>query len=186
VGPALRSLFSSSWGRGYLTLTETSSETYRRSMMRPIALALTAALLAPSSATASEPRTIPGVADAYKSDAFDPNPMPAIDAALARANQSGKPALLVLGTGGCHDSAGLANLLTTERFAPGRARYEIVYADIGMPHIRGLGRNPDVPKRFRFRIKGTPTVAILDAEGTVLNRKAAPKWRNAASRSDDD
>ena len=155
-------------------------------MTRPIALALTAALLAMSPATASETRTIPGVADAYKSDAFDPNPMPAIDAALAAARQSGKPVLLVMGTGGCHDSAWLANLIATARFAPVRARYEIVYADIGMPHIRGWGRNPDVAKRFGFRIKGTPTVAILNAAGHVLNRKAAPKWRNAASRSDDD
>ncbi|KGB51876.1 Thioredoxin-related protein [Sphingopyxis sp. LC81] len=155
-------------------------------MTRPIALAFTAAMLALAPPTASEPRTIPGVADAYKSDAFDPNPMAAIDAALAKAGQSGKPVLLIMGTGGCHDSAWLANLLATDRFAPVRARYEIVYADIGMPHIRGQGRNPDVPKRFRFKIKGTPTVAILDAEGHVLNRKAAPKWRNAASRSDDD
>jgi hypothetical protein len=155
-------------------------------MTRPIALALTAALLALSPATASETRTIPGVADAYKSDAFDPNPMVAIDAALAKAKQSGKPVLLIMGTNGCHDSAWLANLLATDRFAPVRARYEIIYADIGMPHIRGLGRNADVPKRFGFKIKGTPTVAILDANGTVLNRKAAPKWRNAASRSDDD
>ena len=29
-------------------------------------------------------------------------------------------------------------------------------------------------------------IAVLDADGNVLNRKAAPKWRNAASRSDDD
>lgn len=155
-------------------------------MTRPIALALTAALFALSPATASEPRTIPGVADAYKSDAFDPRPMAAIDAALAKARQSGKLVLLIMGTGGCHDSAWLANLIATDRFAPVRARYEIVYADIGMPHIRGQGRNPDVPKRFRFKIKGTPTVAILDTEGHVLNRKAAPKWRNAASRSDDE
>ena len=167
-------------------MTETSSETYRRPMNRPIALVLTAALLALSPAAASETRTIPGVADAYKSDAFDPKPMAAIDAALAKSKQSGKPVLLVMGTGGCHDSAWLANLIATDRFAPVRARYEIVYADIGMPHIRGLGRNLDVPKRFGFKIKGTPTVAILDANGTVLNRKAAPKWRNAASRSDDD
>jgi hypothetical protein len=155
-------------------------------MTRPIALALTAMLLALSPATASEPRTIPGVADAYKTEAFDPNPMPAIDAALAKARQSGKPVLLIMGTNGCHDSAWLANLLATDRFAPVRNRYEIVYADIGMPHIRGQGRNADVPKRFRFKIKGTPTVAILDADGHVLNRKAAPKWRNAASSSDDD
>lgn len=155
-------------------------------MMRPIPLALAAALLVMAPATASETRTLPGVEDAYKSDAFIADPMPAIDAALAAARRSGKPVLLVMGTGGCHDSAWFANLIATDRFAPVRARYEIVYADIGMPHVKGWGRNPDVPKRFGFRIKGTPTVAILDADGRVLNRKAAPKWRNAASRSDDD
>ncbi|WP_447756858.1 thioredoxin family protein [Sphingopyxis fribergensis] len=155
-------------------------------MTRPITLALAAALLALAPAQASETRTIPGVEDAYKSDAFIADPMPAIDAALARAKQSGKPVLLVMGTGGCHDSAWFANLIATDRFAPVRARYEIVYADIGMPHIRGLGRNPGVAKRFGFKIKGTPTVVVLDADGRVLNRKAAPKWRNAASRSDDD
>lgn len=155
-------------------------------MHRPIALALTAALLALAPATASEKRTIPGIEDAYKSDAFVADPMPAIDAALARAKASGKPVLLIMGTGACHDSAWLANLLATDRFAPVRDRYAIVYADIGMPHVGGLGRNPDVPRRFGFRIRGTPTVAILDTEGRVLNRKAAPRWRNAASRSDDE
>jgi len=154
-------------------------------MTRPITLAL-AALLALSPATASETRALPGVEDAYKTEAFGPDPMPAIDAALAAAKRSGKPVLLIMGTNGCHDSAWLANLIATDRFAPVRARYEIVYADIGMPHVRGWGRNPEVAKRFRFKIKGTPTVAVLDADGHVLNRKAAPEWRNAASRSDDD
>lgn len=154
-------------------------------MTRPFTLAF-AALLAILPAAAAETRTLPGVDDAYKSTAFLADPTPAIDAALAAARKSGKPVLLVMGTGGCHDSAWFANLLATDRFAPVRDRYEIVYADIGMPHVRGLGRNPDVPKRFRFKIKGTPTIAVLDAAGRVLNRKAAPKWRNAASRSDDD
>ncbi len=155
-------------------------------MTRPITLALAAALLTSATVTAAETRTLPGVEEPYKTDAFIADAMPAIDAALARAGASGKPVLLIMGTGACHDSAWLANLLTTERFAPVRARYEIVHADIGMPHVKGQGRNPDIPKRFGFRIKGTPTVAILDARATVLNRKAAPKWRNAASRSDDD
>ena len=155
-------------------------------MMRPIILSLAAALLALSPAAAREKRTIPGVEDPYRSAAFVADPMPAIDAALVRAKQSGKPVLLIMGTGGCHDSAWLANLLATERFAPVRDRYEIVYADIGMPHVKGWGRNPEVAERFGFRIKGTPTVAVLDADGHVRNRKAAPKWRNAASRSDDD
>lgn len=157
-------------------------------MTRFPALLLAAVLLASVPAIATEPRTLPGVADPYKTDAFDPaaDPMTAIDAALAAAKASGKPVLLVMGTNGCHDSAWLANLLGTERFAPVRARYEIVFADIGMPHVAGWGKHPEVPKRFGFRIKGTPTVAILDADGHVLNRKAAPKWRNAASRSDDE
>ena len=158
-------------------------------MNRKFAIALAASLLVITPALAADgtaPRTLPGVADAYKSDAFIADPMPAIDAALAATKPSGKRVLLVMGTGGCHDSAWFANLLATDRFAPVRDRYEIVYADIGMPHVRGWGRNPAVPKRFKFKIKGTPTIAVLDADGNVLNRKAAPKWRNAASRSDDD
>lgn len=158
-------------------------------MIRKFFATLAASLLLMAPALAADsavPRTLTGIEDAYKSDAFNADPMPAIDIALAAAKASGKRVLLVMGTGGCHDSAWLANLLATDRFAAVRDRYEIVYADIGMPHVRGLGRNPQVPKRFRFRIKGTPTVAVLDTEGRVLNRKAAPKWRNAASRSDDD
>ena len=158
-------------------------------MNRKFFAALITSLLLMTPALAADgttPRTLPGVEDAYKSDVFNADPMPAVDTALAAAKQSGKRVLLVMGTGGCHDSAWFANLLATDRFAPVRDRYEIVYADIGMPHVRGWGRNPAVPKRFKFKIKGTPTIAVLDADGNVLNRKAAPKWRNAASRSDDD
>ena len=159
-------------------------------MMRQIALAFAALLhpLAPVSASDDAPlRSIPGVAEPYETSAFDPkaDAAAAVDAALAAARQSGKRVLLVMGSNDCHDSAWFANLVASERFAPVRARYHIVYADIGMPH-RGIVRNADVPKRFGFKIKGTPTVAILDADGRVLNRKAAPQWRNAASRSDDE
>lgn len=157
-------------------------------MTRKILFALAASLLPLTAAAAADSRSIAGVAEPYKTDAFDPaaDPMAAIDAALATAKTSGKRVLLVMGTSSCHDSAWFANLIASDRFAPVRARYEIVYADIGVPHVAGLGKHPEVPKRFGFRIKGTPTVAVLDAEGRVLNRKAAPKWRNAASRSDDD
>ena len=157
-------------------------------MIRKITLALAASCLFLSPALAFAPREMPGVADPYRTDAFDPaaDPMAAIDAALAAAGRSGKRVLLVMGTNGCHDSAWFANLIATERFAPVRARYEVVYADIGMPQTAGRGKHPEVAKRFGFRIKGTPTVAILDSSGHVLNRRAAPKWRNAASRSDDE
>lgn len=58
---------------------------------------------------------MPGVAEPYKTDAFDPDddPMAAIDAALAAARAAGKHVvLLVMGTGTCHDGAWLANLLS--------------------------------------------------------------------------
>ena len=159
-------------------------------MTRKIALAFAALLLPLTPVSASEDaplRSIPGVAEPYETTAFDPDAdaMAAVDAALHAARRSGKRVLLVMGSNDCHDSAWFANLVASERFAPVRARYHIVYADIGMPH-RGIVRNADVPKRFGFKIKGTPTVAILDADGRVLNRKAAPQWRNAASRSDDE
>ena len=157
-------------------------------MIRRFALALTLSTLAAPPALSADPaRTMAGVAEPFKTDAFDPDadPMAAIDRALAAARAADKRVLLVMGTNSCHDSAWLANLLATERFAPVRARYAIVFADIGMPQADFV-RHPEVPKRFRFKIKGTPTVAILDADGHVLNRNAAPKWKNAASRSDDD
>lgn len=160
-------------------------------MIRKITVAIAALLLPLSPTLASENgsvRTIAGVEKPYETEAFDPDTdtMAEIDAALASARLSGKHVLLVMGTNACHDSAWLANLIATDRFAPVRDRYEIVFADIGMPQIEGLGRRPEVPGRFHFTIKGTPTVAILDADGQVLNRKKAPKWRNAASRSDDE
>ncbi|MBB5706593.1 thioredoxin family protein [Sphingopyxis panaciterrulae] len=159
-------------------------------MTRRLAFALAATLLAvpPAPATETSPeKAIPGVADPYKTDVFDPDadPMADIDAALAAAKASGKRVLLVMGTNTCHDSAWFANLIATDRFAAVRDRYMLIYADIGMPHVDFV-RHPEVPKRFRFKIKGTPTIAILDADGRVLNRKAAPKWRNAASRSADE
>lgn len=92
-------------------------------MNRKILLATAIALFPLSPLSASEaPRTLPGIEDAYQSTAFDPDPMAAIDTALAAAGRSGKRVLLVMGTGGCHDSAWFANLIATDRFAPVRDR----------------------------------------------------------------
>ena len=112
--------------------------------------------------------------------------MVAVDNALSFVKGSDKRVLLVMGTNRCRDSAYFANIIATPRFVEEVARrYRVVFVDVGSPQT-GQGRNLDVAQRFGFEtIEGTPTIAILDAEGRVLNRKAAPKWRNAASRSDD-
>lgn len=158
-------------------------------MTRQIALAFAALLLPLTPVSASEDaplRSIPGVEQPYETTAFDPdaNGMATVDTALAAARQSGKRVLLVMGSNDCHDSAWFANAATSAALAAALApRYHIVFVDIGMPQV-GQGRNPEVPARFGFRkIKGTPTIAILDARGHVLNRKTAPQWRNAAKRS---
>ena len=107
----------------------------------------------------------------------------AVDAALARAKLGDKRVLLVMGANWCHDSRALAGWLAEPRFAAMLdAKYELVYVDVGYKD-----RNIDIAQRFGLdAIKGTPTVLVLSAEGVLLNRKSAPKWRNAASRDEAD
>ncbi|WP_373490833.1 thioredoxin family protein [Parasphingorhabdus sp.] len=106
----------------------------------------------------------------------------AVDAALAEAVLTGKNVLLVLGADWCHDSRGLAGWFEQPRFARMlEAKYELTYVDVGY-----RDRNLDIARRFGIeRIKGTPTVLVLSADGVLLNRRSAPKWRNAASREED-
>jgi thiol-disulfide isomerase/thioredoxin len=110
-----------------------------------------------------------------------------VDAALARAKISGKGVILVMGANWCHDSKSLAGRFELPRFkALMAARYEVVYIDVAHPQS-GHGRNIDIAQRFGIKkIKGTPTVLILSSEGKLLNKKDAPKWSNAASRSEAD
>jgi hypothetical protein len=108
-------------------------------------------------------------------------------AALARAQARGKNTIIVMGANWCHDSIGLAGWFATPRFAAMmEPKYEIVYVDVGVPQS-GQGRNLDIAKRWKAKkIKGTPTVLIVSAQGTLLNKNDAGTWRNAASRSEDD
>jgi thiol-disulfide isomerase/thioredoxin len=103
-----------------------------------------------------------------------------VDAALARAQSNGKMALIVMGANWCHDSRALAGWFAQPRFAAMiAARYELVYVDVGYKD-----RNIDIARRFGLKsIKGTPTVMIVSSKGKLLNKKDAPTWRNAASRS---
>ena len=105
-----------------------------------------------------------------------------VDAALARAQQSGNRVLLVLGANWCHDSRGLAGWFNTPRLARMLAlKYEVAYVDVGY-----RDRNIDIAQRFGIdEIKGTPTVLVLSPAGELLNPESAPTWRNAASRSED-
>lgn len=107
----------------------------------------------------------------------------AVDAALVRAQETGKRVILVMGANWCHDSRGLAGWFAQPRFAAMlQARYELVYVDVGQ-----RDRNIDIARRFGIEaIKGTPTVLVLSSSGDLLNRRSAPKWRNAASRREGD
>lgn len=106
-----------------------------------------------------------------------------VDAALARAQLNEKRVILVMGANWCHDSRGLAGWFAQPRFAAMlEAKYELVYVDVGHKD-----RNIDIARRFGLKsIKGTPTVLVLSSSGDLLNRQSAPKWRDAASREQDD
>jgi thioredoxin-like negative regulator of GroEL len=105
-----------------------------------------------------------------------------VEAALARARINGKRVVIVLGANWCHDSRALAGWFEMARFkAMLIPRYELVYVDVGQ-----RDRNIHVAQRFGLsKIKGTPTVLIVSANGKLLNKRDAPTWRNAASRSEE-
>ncbi|MGB5484521.1 thioredoxin family protein [Parasphingorhabdus sp.] len=106
-----------------------------------------------------------------------------VDAALARAALADKRLIIVMGANWCHDSRGLSGWFAEPRFAAMlEAKYQIVYVDVGQKD-----RNIDIARRFGIKsIKGTPTVLVLSPRGKLLNRTSAPKWRDAASREEED
>lgn len=109
-----------------------------------------------------------------------------VDIALAAAVTDDDKVIVIMGANWCHDSRSLAGLFTTPRFAEMlNGRYKVVYVDVGTPQT-GKGRNLDVAKRFGIKkVKGTPLVMVLSADGKLLNsKKDAASWRNAASRSE--
>ena len=103
-----------------------------------------------------------------------------VDTALGRAKSGNRMVMIVMGANWCHDSRALAGWLAQPHFAAMVvSRYELVFVDVGM-----RDRNVDIARRFGVKsIKGTPTVLLVDGNGRLLNKKDAPKWRNASSRS---
>jgi Thioredoxin-like len=141
-----------------------------------------------------EPRTPPPrvhkTEDRYFTIAFDPNAdaQSELEFKLKVAKASRQKLLVIMGGNWCHDSAALANLIDTPRFVGMMTQnYETLFVDVGVPQT-GRGRNLDIAKRFGIKkVKGTPLVLVLSADGTLLNSKNdAASWRNAASRSEDD
>ncbi|MFT5330878.1 MAG: thioredoxin-like negative regulator of GroEL [Parasphingorhabdus sp.] len=139
-----------------------------------------AAMTAPESARAEQTAAAHPEARPFEESA---DATAQVDAALARAQLNEKRVILVMGANWCHDSRGLAGWFAQPRFAAMlEAKYELVYVDVGHKD-----RNIDIARRFGLKaIKGTPTVLVLSAQGALLNRQSAPKWRDAASREHDD
>jgi len=139
-----------------------------------------AAMTAPESARAEQTAAAHPEARPFEESA---DATAQVDAALARAQLNEKRVILVMGANWCHDSRGLAGWFAQPRFAAMlEAKYELVYVDVGH-----RDRNIDIARRFDLKaIKGTPTVLVLSSSGDLLNRQSAPKWRDAASREQDD
>lgn len=111
-----------------------------------------------------------------------------LDAALADAKATGKLAVIVFGGDWCHDSQGLAKVLTSNAFTQEfGARFAVTFIDVGIPQA-GQGRNLDLVRRFGLKkMKGTPALFVISPKGKRINsKKDAESWRNADSRSPED
>lgn len=155
-------------------------------MLKPILAGLVAALLVAGGATVLK-ATAGGGHDypEARSYAVSEDASADVDAALARAVESGKRVLLVMGANWCHDSRALAGWLATERFETLiKERYELVFVNVGMPQSDD-GHNLEIAQRFGVEdLPGTPNVLVLTSDGELLNTDTATTWRNAASREE--
>jgi len=107
----------------------------------------------------------------------------AVDAALIKAGETNKDALIVMGANWCHDSRALATHFEKPKFkAMMSSHYVLEYIDVARKNM-----NQDIARSFGLDgTPGTPTVVIVDGAGNVKNLDDAPTWRNAASRSEEE
>ena len=90
-----------------------------------------------------------------------------VDAAIARAKQTGKRVLIELGGNWCPDCIILTNIMRLPEVAPFiSSHYEVVLVDVGR-----LNKNRQIPARYGItqRLEGVPAVLIVDANGKLLN-----------------
>lgn len=151
-------------------------------MLRRLAPALLLALVVPgasawaASTPAEQSAHYPAAADA-RAD---------LDAALAEAARTGRSAVIVFGGDWCHDSTGLAKVLTGPAFRDEfGARFSVTFIDVGVPQT-GNGRNLDLIARYGVkRMRGTPAMFVIGPDGRPRNsRRDAQGWRNADSRGE--
>lgn len=151
-------------------------------MLRRLAPALLLALVGPgasawaASTPAEQSAYFPAAADA-RAD---------LDAALAEAARTGRSAVIVFGGDWCHDSTGLAKVLTGPAFRDEfGARFSVTFIDVGVPQT-GNGRNLDLIARYGVkRMRGTPAMFVIGPDGAARNsRRDAQGWRNADSRGE--
>ena len=118
----------------------------------------------------------------YKVYNPDASAMADVDSALTKAKVRGTKALIVMGANWCHDSRGLAARMDKPEFKTLISNnFELVYVSAGV-NPGQKNENRDVSQRFGVdQIEGTPTVFIVDADGTVLNADSAGYWRRADS-----
>jgi thiol-disulfide isomerase/thioredoxin len=90
-----------------------------------------------------------------------------VNAAIAKAHQSGKRVLLELGGNWCPDCVILSNMMLLPEVAPFIAdHYEVVLVDVGR-----FNKNMQIPRRFGVneRIEGAPALLVLDSDGKLLD-----------------
>lgn len=152
--------------------------------VKRVMLIVSAALAVTACASVQEPAMVPK--PEARSYHVSENASADVDAALARARQSGKRVLLVMGANWCGDSRALAGWLATNRFAELIERkYELVFVNIGMPSS-GDGHNLGIATRFGIQeLPGLPNVLVLTGDGVLVNPTTATSWGNARSRTGD-
>jgi thioredoxin-related protein len=113
---------------------------------------------------------------------LDADAMADVNAAITRAAENDKKALVVMGANWCHDSLGLVARFEKPEFQTLiEDNYELIYVS-SRPTPGADNLNAAVSSRFGVdEIEGTPTVFILDGDGNVLNADSTGYWRNAYS-----
>ncbi len=90
----------------------------------------------------------------------------AVAAAFAAARASGHKVLLDFGGNWCPDCRMLAGVLDMPQVRVWSAQhFETVYIDVGR-----FTKNKDIAEHYGVRLTAAPTVLVVTADGTVLNR----------------